>query len=199
MVLNKYNSSLNNVFTGPPPAVPMGNSSKNTTFQMCYDAIGVVCKDHLTDHLDCGSCKTLVPGAWDILSKACGNRPINNFHECCHSYFPSVVTMAGSLVEVLVSEDGGDAAPAFCVEPHGAGNMSTCPTWAGGSATVPYNATAGVWFEVDILSGDDSSVTVDLTRLNGTAPVAVRYSWDTLNVSFASQSTSQLLVVDRAC
>ena len=31
------------------------------------------------------------------------------------------------------------------------------------------------------MSGDDSSVTVDLARLNGTVPVAVRYSWDTLD------------------
>ena len=35
--------------------------------------------------------------------------------------------------------------------------------------------------KVDILSGDDSSVTLDLSKLNGTAPVAVRYSWGTLD------------------
>ena len=181
VVLNKYNSTLNNVFTGPPPAIPAGNTSHNTTWQMCYDTIGEVCKGHMKDHLDCGQCKNTVPGAWDKLSAACGSRPINNFHMCCHSYFPSPLTMAGSLVEVLVSTDGGDAHAAFCVEPQGTGNTSTCPTWAGGSATKPFNETAGTWFEVDILSSDGSSVTVDLSRLNGSAPVAVRYAWGTLD------------------
>ena len=148
---------------------------------MCYNTIGLVCKGHFKDHVDCSECRNTVPGAWDKIREACGGRPINNYHEMCHAYFPSKVTMAGSLVEVLVSEDGSDATPAFCVEPQGNGNTSACPTWAGGSASVPYNASAGTWFEVDILSGDDSSVTVDLTELNGTAPVAVRYSWDTLD------------------
>lgn len=143
VVVNKYNASLNNVFTGPPPPIPSGNTSHNTTWQMCYDTIAVECKGHLQNHDTCGNCKTTVPGAWAKISAACGGRPINNFHVCCHSFFPAVLTMAGSLVEVLVSETGGDAAPAFCVEPQGAGNTSSCPTWAGGSADVPYNAAAG--------------------------------------------------------
>ena len=184
VMVNKYNSSLNNVFMGPPPAHLKGNTSRNTTWADCYDTIALVCKGHLKDHIDCSECKDTVPGAWEKLRPACGGRPINNLHVCCHSYSPTPVTMGGSLVEVLVArrgEDGAVAAAAFCVEPQGYGNTSSCPTWAGGSSTVPFNATAGTWLEVDILFGDDSSVTVDLTRLNGTAPVAVRYSWDTLD------------------
>ena len=42
---------------------------------------------------------------------------------------------------------------------------STCPTWAGGSKDVTYDAKAGTWLEVDIVSSTANSVTVDLSQV----------------------------------
>ena len=88
VVLNHYNSSLNN-FIAPPPEVP-------TNIEACYLAVKAVCPNNLHNHTDCNDC-SYVSGqggprsaAWNnTLLKACGPRPINNFHEACHSFFPA--------------------------------------------------------------------------------------------------------------
>lgn len=69
---------------------------------------------------------------------------------------------------------GADGSAAFCVEPH---NITYCPSWAGGHGG-GYNSHSGKWTQVDITSSTSTSVTLDLSKLNGSAmPVAVRYAW----------------------
>jgi len=60
VLLNRYNASLNNIFTGPPPELPIGNTSANTTWQQCFDAIAPACKSVMPFkvHQDCGNCKS---------------------------------------------------------------------------------------------------------------------------------------------
>jgi hypothetical protein len=98
VVLNPYNSSLNN-FVAPPPEVP-------TDIELCYEAVKKYCTNNLHNHTDCGECKYIDNGTvWDNeLKPACGSRPINNFHEACHSFFPAKVPLRGSLVEVLIGQ-----------------------------------------------------------------------------------------------
>jgi len=167
--LNNFNASLNNFVASPPP-LPAG-------LEQCYNTVKSVCTNHLNNNTDCRNCKQL-PGAWDKLEKACGSRPINNFHVSCKSFFPAVLPVRGSLVEVLIGRDGADGSAAFCIEPMT--NSSTmeeyCPPWAGPPDTA-YDGKAGMWLEVDIISAGASSVKVDLSKLNGTKPAGVRYSW----------------------
>ena len=87
--------------------------------------------------------------------------------------------MRGSLVEVLVGQGGADGSAAFCVEPQTDPKTQTasCPVWAGGATSGKFNSHAGKWVQVDLVSSTTSSVTIDLSKLNGTAPVAVRYAW----------------------
>lgn len=108
IVLNPYNSSLNNP-SPDPPEVP-------TSLVPCYNAVKSVCADHLHNITDCRNCKS-VPGAWTKLEAACGGRPINNFHESCKSFFPASMPLRGSLMEVLIGQGGDDGSAAFCVEP----------------------------------------------------------------------------------
>ena len=164
VVLNPYNSSLNNE-VAPPPPLP-------AQFQQCYNTIKSVCRGHLHNYTDCRSCKD-DPSAWAKLQPACGSRPINNFHESCKSFFPQKLPLRGSLVEVLVGQGGANGSAAFCIEPMADG---TCPVWAGRS-DAGYDPDAGKWVTVDIVSAGASGMTVDLSMLNGTAPAAVRYSW----------------------
>jgi hypothetical protein len=70
-----------------------------------------------------------------------------------------------------------------------------CPPWAG-PPTAGYDRSAGKWFEVDIISATTSSVTVDLTKLNGTAPAAVRYSWGLFDCCNAGDP---MLYVSKPC
>jgi hypothetical protein len=169
VVLNSYNSSLNNPSPDPPP-LP-------TTLVPCYSVVKSVCANNLHNITDCRNCRN-VPGAWAKLQAACGGRPINNFHETCKSFFPATTPLRGSLVEVLVGQGGADGTSAFCVEPmvNDTTMQEYCPPWAG-PPTTGYSSAAGKWFQVDILSATASSVTVDLSALNGTAPVAIRYAW----------------------
>ena len=177
VVLTAYNASLNNAVAAPPP-LPAG-------YQQCFDTVKTVCADHLHNYTDCRNCKTDVPGAWDKLMPACGSRPIDHFHESCKSFFPADMPLRGSLVEVLVGAgapgaDGGGGAAAFCLEPMAAsGGGEVCPPWAGppDGGAAPYNRSAGSWLTVDILAAGASSVTVDLSALNGSQPAGVRYSW----------------------
>jgi len=188
VVLNPYNSTLNNI-TPPIAPLPAG-------LEKCYDTVKTVCADHLHNNTDCRNCKNDVPGAWDKLEPVCGSRPINNFHVACKSFFPETLPLMGSLLEVLVGEeDGADASAAFCIEP--SAEPESCPSWAGApSSPGGYNSSAGQWISVDITSATASSVTVDLTPLNGKVPVGVRYAWgvfDCCNVG------DPMLYVSKSC
>ena len=116
--------------------------------------------------------------AWNnTLLKACAPRPINNLHEACHAFFPAVLPLRGSLMEVLISEgDTADASAAFCVEPLSNTTGDYCPSWASGTNTA-YDSKAGSWLTVDITAATATSVTVNLAQLKGKKPSAVRYSW----------------------
>eukprot|EP01051_Picozoa_sp_SAG22_P013422 SAG22_NODE_1501_length_4280_cov_1.812963_1_plen_310_part_00 len=193
VVLNPYNSALNN-FVAPPPEVP-------ANIQKCFEAVKATCGNFLHNHSDCGMCAQdpadpkVRSAAWNnTLLPACDPRPINNFHEACHSFFPARLPLRGSLVEVLIGQSGGAAASggggadaAFCVEPIGTSTGGvTCPPWAGPPDGTAYDASAGRWFAVDIVSATSSSVTVDLAKLNGTKPAAIRYSWGVFDCCNAS-------------
>lgn len=169
VVLNPYNSSLNNA-VAPPPPLP-------ASLEKCYEAVKSICANNLHNYTDCRNCKNL-PGAWDKLEPICkpGRGPINNFHVSCKSFFPAEIPMRGSLLEVLIGEGDADASAAFCVEPMTSATGEFCPSWAGPPAT-KYDSKAGKWFQVDIVSSTANSVTVDLSKLNGATPAAVRYSW----------------------
>jgi hypothetical protein len=195
VVLHPYNSSLNNAIA-PPPPLP-------AQFKPCYDAVKTVCATHLHNYTDCRNCKTDVPGAWEKLQPVCGSRPINNFHDSCKSFFPAKIPLRGSLFEVLVGSapaPGGSAEQAFCVEPmtNGTTRVEYCPSWAGGAGAgaAPYNGTAGRWHTVDIVSASASSVTVDLADLNGTVPVAVRYSWGIFD---CCNTGDEMLYIGKPC
>jgi hypothetical protein len=170
--LNSYNSALNNPTPDPPP-VP-------SSLVPCYNEVKSVCAAHLHNITDCRNCKN-DPSAWAKLQTACSGRPINNFHTACKSFFPDTVPLRGSLLEVLVGVGGEDASAAFCVEPmlNSTTMREYCPPWAGppDAGGVGYNSAAGKWFQVDIVSATASSVTADLSKLNGSVPAAVRYSW----------------------
>jgi len=183
VVLNPYNSSLNNIIA-PPPPLP-------AAYEQCYDTVKSVCANYLHNYSDCRNCKTDLPGAWDKLKPACGSRPIDHFHVSCKSFFPAKEPLRGSLVEVLIGQGGADGSGAFCVEPMG----NLCPPWAGPPDT-EYDSTAGKWFAVDIVSATDISVTVDLSKLNGTVPVAVRYSWGVFD---CCNKGDAMKYVDRPC
>ena len=167
VVVNPYNSSLNNA-VAPPPPLP-------AKLLPCFNTVKRVCATHLHNYTDCRNCKN-VPGAWDQLKPRCGSRPINNFHVACKSFFPAKIPLSGSLVEVLVGQDGGDGSAAFCLEPMTNQSGDYCPAWAGGSPN-SFNRTAGKWVEVDITAVTDTAVSVDLGEINGTTPAAIRYSW----------------------
>ena len=169
VLVHPYNSSLNNE-VAPPPPVP-------ENILKCFNEVKIVCAGHMKNHTDCGAlCKEEVPGAWDKIKAACGSRPINNYHEACHSFFPATLPLRGSLVEVLVGQGGKDGTAAFCVEPLANGTDVFCPPWAGASHA-GYDAGAGTWVTVDVVSATKTSVKVDLSTLKGKTPVGVRYSW----------------------
>ena len=188
VVLNPYNSSLNNM-VAPKPPVP-------ASLQHCFDTVKSVCAGHLHNITDCRNCRDL-PGAWPKLEAACGSRPINNFHVSCKSFFPEKIPLRGSLLEVLIGRGDTDGSAAFCLEPitNGSTMEQYCPSWAGPPAGA-YNASAGKWFQVDIVSATADSVTVDLSALNGSSPVAIRYSWGIFD---CCNTGDPMLYVDKPC
>ena len=66
LMLNAYNSSLNNEIA-PPPPLPAG-------MEQCFAEVKKVCASHLHNDSDCRNCKTDVPGAWEKLQPVCGSR-----------------------------------------------------------------------------------------------------------------------------
>ena len=112
-------------------------------------------------------------------------------------FYQANLPLEGSLVEVLIGQDGADGTAAFCVEPSFNGTQEYCPSWAGApSPSTTYNSRAGKWVAVDIASSTSTSVTIDLKALNGTAPVAVRYSWGIFD---CCNSGDPMLYVDKPC
>ena len=75
----------------------------------------------------------------------------------------------------------------FCMEPQQAVNASgqpiqgqyICPKWAGGDGKTAMGPGEydGGWIMLNFTKASDSSVRVDLSPLNGSAPTAVRYAW----------------------
>lgn len=70
-----------------------------TNIEACFQAVKAACPNNLHNHTDCGNCKwdahdhSRPSAAWNnSLLKACAPRPINNFHEACHGFFPAVLT-----------------------------------------------------------------------------------------------------------
>lgn len=62
--------------------------------------------------------------------------------------------------------------------------MAVCPKWAGGDGTTQFpNGELGHgWTMLNFTAGSDgTTIDVDLTPLNGTAPTAVLYAWGVLN------------------
>lgn len=58
--------------------------------------------------------------------------------------------------------------------------MAVCPKWAGGDGTTqfPHGQLDSGWIMLNFTAGSDgTTIDVDLTPLNGTAPTAVRYAW----------------------
>ena len=71
----------------------------------------------------------------------------------------------------------------FCVEPRPVnasvrGGNYYCPTWAGGTGnkSIGDNLDQG-WIRLNITSSSETSITADLSPLNGVAPIAMRYAW----------------------
>jgi hypothetical protein len=96
---------------------------------------------------------------------------------------------------VLIGQDGKDGSSAFCVEPSMNGTQEYCPPWAGPPPT-GYNSNAGKWFQVDIVSSTASSVTADLSKLNGTVPAAIRYAWGVFD---CCDTGDPMLYVSKPC
>lgn len=88
-------------------------------------------------------------------------------------------------------------AAAFCMEPLsiGGGNK-TCPAWAGGSASTNTSAIGDGWTRLNITLASSSTVAVDLTPLNGTAPTAVRYAWGIVD---CCNTADPLLYITHGC
>ena len=182
--LNSYNASLNNE-VAKPPAVP-------EALEPCFEAVKSLCGGNLHNVTDCRNCKNL-PGVWDKLKPVCGGRPINNFHVSCKCFFPEKLPLRGSLTQVLVAEQGAaDGAAAFCIEPQSSGD---CPTWAGGGSA-PYNASAGRWLTVDLSAATATSITIDLSALNGSTPLGVRHAWGIFD---CCNTGDELLYVSKPC
>jgi hypothetical protein len=62
--------------------------------------------------------------------------------------------------------------------------MAVCPKWAGGDGTTQYpnGQLDNGWIMLNFTAGSDgTTIDVDLTPLNGTAPTAVRYAWGVLD------------------
>ena len=127
--------------------------------------------------------------------------------------FPSVptryVTYGGTLLWALAN------ATTYCLEPQCVMNATSgrcattpngraqlgqiCPTWAGGDGvTVLPPGTFGTgWVELNFtLSPSGTGVVADLSPLNGTAPVGIRYAWDQL---FCCDLTDPTLYVSHDC
>jgi len=74
----------------------------------------------------------------------------------------------------------------FCIEKQPAVNSTGgklgydyCPTWAGGDGsngdpTIPLDTQ---WILLNYTQASDTSISVDLTPLNGSAPTAIQYAW----------------------
>merc|ERR1712070_1079484 len=79
----------------------------------------------------------------------------------------------------------------FCMESRAVVNKSTgdmiqgqsmCPTWAGGDETPqPNGFLDGDWTPLNFTLASSTSISVDLTPLEGKAPTAVRYAWGIVN------------------
>lgn len=101
------------------------------------------------------------------------------------------MSSAGSQLYVQVN------ASLFCVEKRPAVNSTGgllgydfCPTWAGGDGSngdpsIPLDTQ---WIALNYTKSSPSSITVDLSPLNGTAPTAVQYAWGVVDCCDYSDS-----------
>jgi sialate O-acetylesterase len=127
--------------------------------------------------------------------------------------FPSVqtryVTYGGTLLWALTNKT------TYCIEPKCAVNQTSgqcasaptgrgllgdyCPTWAGGDGVtvLPTGAFSAGWVELNFtLSPSGTGIVADLAPLNGSAPVGIRYAWDSL---FCCDLTDPTLYVTHDC
>jgi hypothetical protein len=128
-------------------------------------------------------------------------------------FFPSVptryVTYGGTLLWALTN------ASTYCIEPQCVMNATSgrcattpngraqlgdiCPTWAGGDGVtvLPVGSFGSGWVELNYtLAPSGTGVVADLSPLNGTAPVGIRYAWDQL---FCCDLTDPTLYVSHDC
>lgn len=104
------------------------------------------------------------------------------------------VTYGGTLLWALTN------ASTYCIEPLCVKNVTsggcaqpsaphkptyeTCPVWAGGDGVTPLPAGtySGGWIELNYtVAPSGTGLVADLSPLNGSAPVGIRYAWDSLN------------------
>jgi sialate O-acetylesterase len=127
--------------------------------------------------------------------------------------YPSVptryVVYGGTLLWALTN------ATAYCLEaqcvlnatsgrcattPNGRGQLGDiCPTWAGGDGVtvLPIGGFNAGWVELNYtLAPSGTGIVADLSPLNGTAPVGIRYAWDQL---FCCDLTDPTLYVSHDC
>jgi hypothetical protein len=77
--------------------------------------------------------------------------------------------------------------------------LQYCPTWAGGDASAPPLPNGQLdsgWIQLNYTQASPSSIAVDLTPLNGSAPTAVRYAWGIIN---CCDLTDPTLYVTHGC
>ena len=102
----------------------------------------------------------------------------------------------------------------FCIEKRPALNSTGgslgfdyCPKWAGGDGDMtppappdpsapPPPALDSNWILVNYTKASDSSITVDLTPLNGSAPTAVQYAWGVVD---CCDRTDPALFISHGC
>lgn len=98
--------------------------------------------------------------------------------------------------QCVMNETSGRCA----VAPNGRGILGeVCPTWAGGDGVtvLPPGVFGTGWVELNYtLSPSGTGILADLAPLNGTAPVGVRYAWDSL---FCCDLTDPTLYVSHDC
>ena len=119
------------------------------------------------------------------------------------------VTYGGTLLWALTN------ATTYCIEPkcvenatsgqcatgpNGRGQLGDyCPTWAGGDGVtvLPTGAFTAGWVELNFTRAPSGTgIVADLSPLNGSAPVGIRYAWDSL---FCCDLTDPTLYVSHDC